>query len=295
VVLPAAAEAGPEYPVVRAEEFLIAEPSTWQSKDCGVFRWKTSDSIMMIDFADRATQKKYVGRFGLYAAARNEMGVLYDLDYYRSRYTYEGNDLSPAKLAEFFTQAWREKTRLSTGEMFIRDLALIRGIITGQGPFLAGEGAIVSIHREFPAPSREGLLRHELYHALFYVYPDYRAACEAQFDRQDEDEIEYWKLLLGYKGRIDGRAGYVGYEVNDHYVLVNETQAILMQMAEDQVHGFFIERYLPLVRAIAPDKGAVLDRVELEHSTMFSRVRRKLAEAVVAKAGLRDPFLFARP
>ena len=118
---------------------------------------------------------------------------------------------------------------LSAAEEKLAALLVENGVIqkTASG-YSPGEGCVISISRGSSPVLRDLLLTHECFHGAFFSLPAFREATEKEWASLSPVEQQVWKDFLASRS----------YNVEDHYLLVNEFQSYLLQQERLYVSGF---------------------------------------------------------
>lgn len=144
---------------------------------------------------------------------------------------------------------------------------------------MPGMGGIISISRNSSKALRRHLLTHEMFHAVFFSRPGYRAGCFAVWQELSPEEQEYWLLFLNW----------AGYDTANHYLVVNEFQAYLMQQSRQGVNYYFQE-VVPgrLIKSYPHQEAHILGILEASKSGFtrsFDRLQGLLQCKPVVKGG----------
>lgn len=268
---------------------MLSYPNAaWRRHEFELFSWNIFPEVLVFDFADYAIQAKFFGRLGFFVAVTGEAGRIEDWPYYEGRHVYNAHDYRPEDLAAFFELARRDGIPLNSQETFLRELCLARGIIRIDGErIVPGRGAVLSFSEETTPPwLRKRLLTHETAHGLFYASAAYRDACISLWRRLAEHERGFFELFLLNKGRLDGREGYDGYDVENEYLTVNEAQAHVVQLDRGEVSAYF-EMYFSRMKAVLPGHDTLYRQVERDPG-MFDRIRAAFEEAIFDATGIRN-------
>lgn len=285
------------YPAIPADLGVINyyDQRSWRHPRFELFAWNVTDNVLIFDFADLDIQRDMFGRLGFFVAVAGEAGEIYPEEYYEGRHTYNAHDYRPEDLAPFFTIAEETGVGLNEREEFLRELMLDYGIIhrDGDGGYRPGYGAVLSFSRATWRPLRQRLLRHEAMHGVFYVSERFREGSFELWERMSPLEQEYWRLFLGNKGRMDGREGYDGYDVDRLYLLVNEMQAHVLQLHPHEVNPYFRDFYAGRIREVAPESAHIVNELLATEPRVFVNTRRALEELLEEVTGIRGGYLMA--
>jgi hypothetical protein len=279
------------------EEILRREPASWRRPEWELYAWNRIPSVLIFDFRDYEVQARFFRRLGFFVAVKGESGRVEEESYYAGRHVYNAHDYRPEDLVRFFRRAVESGVRLNEEERLLGLIGLAGGVLRAApaepGGLLPGAGAILSISRESPAALRRRLLAHETAHGVFYAVPAFRDGCFRLWESLPEGERELWRLFLANKGRLDGRAGYDGYDTGNLYLTVNEMQAHLLQLERGEVRGYFVEGYLPRLEKLLPERRAELARLREEHAAGFEDTRLRLEDLLERALGVPRGDLYA--
>ncbi len=286
------------YPAIPADLGVINyyDQRSWRHPRFELFAWNVTDNVLIFDFADLDIQRDMFGRLGFFVAVAGEAGEIFPEEYYEGRHTYNAHDYRPEDLAPFFTIAEETGVGLNEREEFLRDLMLDYGIIhrdSEDGGYRPGSGAVLSFARATWRPLRQRLLRHEAMHGVFYVSERFREGSFELWEQMSPLEQEYWRLFLGNKGRMDGREGYDGYDVDRLYLLVNEMQAHVLQLHPHEVNPYFRDFYAGRIREVVPESAQIVNELLATDPHVFVNTRRALEELLEEVSGIRGGYLMA--
>ncbi len=284
------------YPAIPADLGVINfyDQRAWRHPRFELFAWNVANNVLVFDFADLDIQRDMFGRLGFFVAVAGEAGQIFPEEYYEGRHTYNAHDYRPQDLVSFFSTAEQTGVALNQREQFLRDVLIDYGIIHADGNrYTEGHGAVLSFSRATWRPLRQRLLRHEAMHGIFYVSERFREGSFELWDSMSALEQEYWRLFLGNKGRMDGREGYDGYDVDRHYLLVNEMQAHVLQLHPHEVNPYFRDFYARRIREVAPSSAHVVNNLIAAEPDVFVETRRALEELLEEVTGVSGGYLMA--
>ncbi|TVQ40121.1 MAG: hypothetical protein EA384_04230 [Spirochaetaceae bacterium] len=284
------------YPAIPADLGVINfyNQRAWRHPRFELFAWNVADNVLIFDFADLDIQRDMFGRLGFFVAVAGEAGQVHPEEYYEGRHTYHAHDYRPQDLAPFFTIAEQTGVGLNPREEFLRDVLIDYGIIHRDTEgYREGHGAVLSFSRATWRPLRQRLLRHEAMHGIFYVSERFRQGAFELWERMSPLEQEYWRLFLGNKGRMDGREGYDGYDVERHYLLVNEMQAHVLQLHPQEVNPYFRDFYARRIREVAPQSAHIVDQLLASEPDVFVHTRHALELLLEEVSGVSGGYLMA--
>jgi len=234
--------------------------------------------VLIFDTADYEVQDRTFKRLAFFVEKKGFRGRLVSLDEVKNRHGYNAHDYRAEDLARFFTLADAGLTPLSPEETLLRRILLDNQIILeGEGGFLPGRGAVLSISRNSPPALRRHLLTHECMHGVFFSSPAYRAACENAWKSLSAAEQDFWELFLDWQG----------YDITDSLLVVNEFQAYMLQQPGQGLHYYFqILTRDRLLRRYPEREAEILALVE-QAGAGLGEAYGRLEQALRRASGLR--------
>lgn len=237
---------------------LPADPGTvlaynqegWRDPDFELFSWDLYPHILIIDTADYSVQDRFFKRLAFYVEKKGFKGNIFTLAELAGKHGYNAHDYRAEDLARFFNEV--EGSPLTREEERLKSILTENGVIIKKSSgYEPGEGGIISISRSSSKALRCHLLTHEIFHGIFFSRPDYREGCFAAWQELSFEEQEYWLLFLNWGG----------YDTADHYLVVNEFQAYLMQQPRRGVDYYFRELVPGRLIESYPQKEAHIRRI----------------------------------
>jgi hypothetical protein len=205
--------------------------------DYALCRWDLFPSVLILDMKSFEAQDRTFNRLAFFLEKGGYTGRLLDDGELSGLRGWNAHDYGPKGLARFFSAAEKRKFPLGAEELALRGLALESGLIVHDGALYApGQGAMISISRESDRYARRLLLAHESYHGIFFTQPEYRAFCYSVWDGAEKAERRFMLRLLGY----------LGYDMGDRELVVNEFQAYLLQQPASQLEAY-VRRMEPIL------------------------------------------------
>jgi len=247
---------------------LPADPGTvlaysqeeWRDPDFELFSWDLYPHILIIDTADYSVQDRLFKRLAFYVEKRGFRGNIFTLAELAGKHGYNAHDYRAEDLARFFNEV--ERFPLTREEERLKNILTENGVIIKKSSgYVPGMGGIISISRSSSKALRRHLLTHEIFHAVFFSRPSYREGCFAAWQELSPEEQEYWLLFLNWEG----------YDTTDHYLVVNEFQAYLMQQARRGVNYYFRELVAGRLIKSYPQKEAHIRRILEAGKSGFTR------------------------
>ncbi|MBA7534209.1 hypothetical protein ES705_26455 [subsurface metagenome] len=207
---------------------LAYEQEEWRDPDFELFSWDLYPHILLMDTADYSVQDRFFKRLAFYVEKKGFRGSIFTLEELAGKHGYNAHDYRAEDLARFFNEV--ERFSLTREEERLENILTENGIIIKKSSgYIPGMGGIISISRSSSKVLRRHLLTHEIFHGLFFSRPGYREGCFAAWQELSPEEQEFWLLFLSW----------AGYDTADHYLVVNEFQAYLMQQPRRGVNYYF--------------------------------------------------------
>jgi hypothetical protein len=254
---------------------LSWDAAAWRRPDFEVFSWDRFPRVLIFDTASYAVQDALFKRLAFFVEKAGHAGRIEAASALTAVHGYNAHDYRAEDLARFFSAAEAQGAILSAEEEKLAAVLAEEGIIqkTGTG-YAPGEGAVISISRSSSPLLRDLLLTHECFHGAFFSLPAFREATEKEFDSLSPLEQQVWKDFLASRS----------YNIEDHYLLVNEFQSYLLQQERPYVPGFqsiTLER----MRTASPGGAALVKRFLAAHPTSFLASFDALDAALQAAGG----------
>lgn len=265
---------------------LPADPGTvlaykqeeWRDPDFELFSWDLYPHILIMDTADYFVQDRFFKRLAFYVEKRGFRGNIFTLAELTGKHGYNAHDYRAEDLARFFNEV--ERFSLTREEERLENILTENEvIIKGSAGYVPGMGGIISISRSSSKVLRRHLLTHEIFHAVFFSRPSYREGCFAVWQELSPYEQEFWLLFLNW----------AGYDTVDHYLVVNEFQAYLMQQPRRGVNYYFLELVPGRLIKSYPQKEARIRRIleagKSGFTRSFDRLQGLLQNSPAVKGG----------
>jgi len=247
---------------------LPADPGTvlaynqeeWRDPDFELFSWDLYPHILVMDTADYLVQDRFFKRLAFYVEKKGFRGNIFTLAELAGKHGYNAHDYRAEDLARFFNEA--EGFSLTREEERLKNILTENGIIIKKNSgYIPGMGGIISISRDSSRVLRRHLFTHEIFHGVFFSRAGYREGCFAAWQELSPEEQEYWLLFLDW----------AGYDIADHYLVVNEFQAYLMQQPRRGVNYYFREVVPGRLIKSYPQKEAHIRRILEAGKSGFTR------------------------
>jgi hypothetical protein len=282
---PAPERSFPGEPIPADPGLILDYPrEAWRDSRYEVFRWEDFPSILIVDFADYATQDRFLKRLAFYVEKAAFRGRLAEDREIGDLHGWNAHDYRSQDLAAFFEAARIARFPLLPEERELEALLIKTGMLNqdGNGALRAGEGAIISISRESEDYLRFRLLTHECFHGLFFIDEDFR-----DFSRRR------WEMLSPAAKRfILALFASFAYDTGDTGLMINELMAYCLQQAVSQAPRYFGETQagrldaIPFRRSALPPKDEatgswpeIADAFRAEAAAFSAYVNRRWALA----------------
>ncbi|QTQ11407.1 hypothetical protein HRI96_03855 [Treponema parvum] len=213
------------------------KPRTWRGQDYELFEWPQFPGVLFFDVKSYSIQRDFFRRLAFYAEKSGYRGRLLTDAELGNLHGYNAYDYGAASLAEFFSDAYKQGFALNQKEYLLRDILLENGVIVSKadGSYGAGRGAVISISQESQEWLRRTFTAHEGWHGIFFTDADFRNAVAAVYYTMDQNALaflhRFWSTQPGLQ-----------YDLNDTYLMHNETMAYLMQQPLSQLQPYYMAR-----------------------------------------------------
>lgn len=239
---------------------LAYEQEEWRDPDFELFSWDLYPHILVIDTADYSVQDSFFKRLAFYVEKKGFRGNIFTLAELAGKHGYNAHDYRAEDLARFFNEV--EIFSLTREEERLKTILTENGVIIKKSSgYIPGMGGIISISRSSSKVLRRYLLTHEIFHGLFFSRPSYREGCFEVWEELSPYEKEFWLLFLNW----------AGYDTANHYLVVNEFQAYLMQQPRRGVNYYFRELVPERLIKSYPQKEAHIRRILEAGKSSFTR------------------------
>ncbi|MCR4939882.1 MAG: hypothetical protein K5930_07220 [Treponemataceae bacterium] len=250
----------------------------WQRKDFELFRWNMFPEILLFDFADYKVQDDYLKRLAFYVEKAGYRGRLWSDDDLYGLHGYNAHDYRAESLASFYSTASAENFQLNESEYYLRDILLSYGIIRRSDDgksFLPGKGGIISISKESTIALRTSLLAHESFHGIYFVDEPFRQKVSEVCSIMDQKSLTFLKNYFASQSTLM-------YDLNDTYLMENETMAYIMQQSVNAQSSYFADNIAK--------RGSVINYMP----DLASYMRSTKASGFTAAATILDDYVFSR-
>jgi hypothetical protein len=255
-----------------------ASPPAWRTPDFEVFRWSLFPGILVFDSRDYTVQKRLFHRLAFFIEKTGFRGKLHPDALIWSRHGWNAHNYSAAGLALFFETARTTDFPLNTEERWLGDYLVSLGVLQKENEtFLPGRGGILGISQESSAATRSLLLCHEAFHGVYYEIPEYRSLVEKTWQELPQEQKEFWNTYFTW----------MGYDTADHYLLVNEFQAYLLQQPLSRIDTYYKITIAQRLSTGNPRRGTWITALLEKYPDMFSRPARILSSYLETATGIR--------
>lgn len=227
-------QTGSNVPIPLDPHAMVTWPQhRWRNNEREIFSWDRFPSILIFDTADYSVQARYFKRLAFFVEKAGYVGrLMHDRDI-AHLHGYNAHDYRAENLADFFNQAVREKFTLNRHELELRDILLENGIIiAGDGGYLPGNGAVLSLSRESISYLRYLFMAHEGFHGLYFTDVSFRNEMHRLYTGMDWRAIDF---LETYFSIVDS----LGYDRSDRFLMENECMAYTLQQPVKRVADYF--------------------------------------------------------
>jgi hypothetical protein len=256
----------------------FGKPLPWRHPDFEVFRWSLFPEVLVLDSIDYTVQKRLFHRLAFFVEKTGFRGKLHPDAAIWDRHGWNAHNYNAEGLASFFETARETGFPLNTEELWLADYLVSQGTLRKEKEaFVPGAGGILGISRETSPQTRSLLLTHEAFHGVYYGIPEYRGLVEKTWQELPPAQKEFW----------DRYFTWMGYDTADHYLLVNEFQAYLLQQPLSQLDTQYKISAADRLSVGHPERRAWLAALFAEYPDMFSRPARVLSDYLEKAAGIR--------
>jgi hypothetical protein len=273
------AHASPDFVPIPIDMGLLLESLPyWRHPDFEVFRWSLFPEILVFDSRTYAVQSRLFHRLAFFAEKRGFRGRLYADSHIAGRHGWNAHNYSARGLADFFETARATSFSLNSEERWLEGYLLAQGVIRREGgAIVAGRGGVLGISRESSPSSRSMLLTHEAFHGVFYGLPEYRRLVEDTWAALPDEQRDFWNFFFTW----------MGYDVTDLYLLVNEFQAYLLQQGVSQADAYYKGVIASRLAESRPERKVWLERLFAAEPDMFTRPARIFSAYLERAVGIR--------
>lgn len=215
---------------------ILWPKSAWRTKDYELFRWEQFPDVLVFDFASYRIQNRFMTRLAYYVEKDGYRGKFVGDDFIETKKSYNAHDYKADDLADFFTQAEKKKIRLNKEEILLRKILVKNGIIVdgGNGNYLPGKGAVISMSKESWTELRYQLMAHEAWHGIYFIDPDFRKFADSIYEKTSSTAVGFLKSYFSSYESLD-------YDTKSGYLMRNEFMAYMLQQSPENTGKNFMK------------------------------------------------------
>lgn len=216
-------------------ETLIAWPATaWRNPQREWFAW-AGTAVLVLVTADYRVQDAYLKRLAFFVEKTGFRGRLVSDEEMAPLHGWNAHDYAAPDLARFFTLAAQQNFPLHAAEVELRERLTAAGVLVShQGAWEPGHGALVGISQASASPLRSVLFTHESFHGLYFTTEAFRAGVRTTWNSLSEGARSEFRAYLAQSQ----------YDPTDEPLMINEFQAYTLQRPAADWPEFFRERVL---------------------------------------------------
>ena len=255
-----------------AAAVLAVRPERWRQPEYELYAWNAAPTrapVLIFDTRDYNTQARLFRRLAYFAEKRGYRGAVHSDQALEGRRGWNAHDYTAADLAQFFSVAANDGVVLTEEELRLRQHLLDHGVIlTAEGGWRAGEGAVLSISYESNPWLRGVLLNHELLHGVFFTVPGFEVAAEGIWLGLDGQSRQFWRRLFRH----------IGYDDAHERLMINEFQAYTLQQSRDGLMSW-LRTWGQRLRTRYPDEADAIDLMVADqdgHLAAYDQLRNAL-------------------
>jgi hypothetical protein len=121
------------------------------------------------------------------------------------------------------------------------------------------------------------LLTHEAFHGVYYGLPGFRKLVEDTWEALPQDQKDFWNFFFTW----------MGYDIADHYLVVNEFQSYLLQQSLLRADAYYKGTITDRLSERHPERRTWLTSLFSKYPAMFTRPARLFSEYLEKTAGIR--------
>jgi hypothetical protein len=204
----------------------------WRNKDYEFYRWESFPSILIFDISNYEVQDKMLKRLAFFIEKKGYRGRLVNDDELEDKHGWNAHDYNAESLASFFNAVKKQNFPINEEERMLEQIVLNNKIIAineQTGTYEPLSGAIISVSRQSNDYLYTRFLVHECFHGLFFIDNEFR-----EFSRE-----RYANFNAKAKAFIRSYFDYLGYDINDSNLMINEFMAYLLQQSPGAAGEYF--------------------------------------------------------
>jgi hypothetical protein len=195
-----------------------------------------------------------------------------------NRHGWNAHNYNAEGLAAFYNAARETDFPLNAEEQWLAGFLVSQGVLRKEGQvYIPAGGGVLGISREASAATRSLLLTHEAFHGVYYGLPEFRALVEKTWRKLPEEQKEFWRFYFTW----------MGYDIVDNYLLVNEFQAYLLQQPLAQLDAHYKGVIAGRLCDGHPERRPWLLSLFAKYPDMFSRPARLFSSYLERETGIR--------
>jgi hypothetical protein len=257
---------------------ILDSPAAWRHPDFEVFRWSLFPDVLIVDSRDYAVQKRLFHRLAFFIEKPGFRGKLHPDNDIWDKHGWNGHNYNAAGLAAFFETARKTAFPLGAEERWLESYLLSQGILRKDGDkIIPGGGGILGISRESYPAHRMTLLTHEAFHGVYYGLPGFRKLVEDTWKALPQDQKDFWNFFFTW----------MGYDIADPYLVLNEFQAYLLQQSLFRADAYYKGTITGRLSERYPERRTWLMALFSKYPGMFTRPARLFSDYLEKAAGIR--------
>lgn len=239
----------------------------WSNSTFEIYRYKIIPEIIIIDTLNYSLQSIMFKRLAFFVEKKGYVGKIYTMDELGNKNDWNGHDYNAVDLAEFFNRADYDNVVLTNGEEILKNiLTNTKVLIQTKKGYSPGVGAVISISRSTPPNLRYLILRHEIYHGLYFTSDKLRNYVGLVWEELEEESRKIITMFLDS----------LTYDVTNKDLLKNEFLAYLLQRDEKETYEYFNSTVYNRLLLYYPNDKLMVDDYFKRNKTPFSHPIKKL-------------------
>lgn len=255
----------------------------WRNDDFELFVWNLIPEILIIDTSSYSVQSAFFKRLAFFVEKFGAAGSLLPDEAIENRHGWNAHDYRAEDLARFFEKAQAELFPLGDAELLLRDILVNRGIIAEErGSWKPLGGGVITLSQESDERLRRLFMAHEGYHGIYFADASYRDVSADAWRTLSENEKRFWREFLRLRD----------YNIYDEYLVINEFQAYLMQIAHRDLDPYYWDYSVPALVEAVPRTEPIVEELKRLHPDTFHRSAVVLEAYLIEAHGFRAGNLF---
>lgn len=239
----------------------------WSNSKLEIYRYILVPEIIIIDTLNYSIQSDMFKRLAFFVEKKGYVGKIYEMDQLENESGWNAHDYNSIDLSEFFNKADNDNVTLTDGEKKLKNILLDTKILsrTKKG-YSPGVGAVISISRSSSANFRHLILRHEIYHGLYFTSKGLRNYVGIVWEDLKKSSKQIITMFLDS----------LTYDVSNKELLKNEFLAYLLQRDEKETYKYFNSIVYNRLILYYPEEKKMIDEYFRRNKTPFSYPIKKL-------------------